>query len=48
MDEEIRELFKVLIEGRIRTDKSVNELAVTVARCVEAAKPRDRGNGRAR
>ena len=40
MDEEIRELVRALIEGQIRTDKSVNELALTVTRCVDAANAR--------
>ena len=42
MDEEIRELFRILVEGQIRTDKSVNELAVTVMRYVDAADARMR------
>jgi len=40
MDEEIRELVRILVEGQIRTDKSVNELAVTVSRYVDAANAR--------
>jgi hypothetical protein len=32
VDEEIRKLVRALIEGQIRTDKSVNELALTVSR----------------
>jgi len=40
MDEEIRELVRVLIEGQIRTDKSVNELTVTVSRYVDSANAR--------
>jgi len=42
MDEEIRELLKVLIEGQTRTDHSVNELAITVNRYVDAADARMR------
>lgn len=30
MDEELRTLFATLIQGQIRTDKSLNDLAVTV------------------
>jgi len=40
MDEEIRELVRTLVEGQIRTDKSVNELAITVGRYVDAANAR--------
>ena len=42
MDEEIRGLFKALIEGQTRTDRSINELAVTVNRYVDAADARMR------
>jgi hypothetical protein len=40
MDPELKALFHTLIEGQIRTDKSVNELAVTVTRYVDAADAR--------
>jgi hypothetical protein len=40
MDPELKSLFHILIEGQIRTDKSVNELAVTVTRYVDAADAR--------
>lgn len=43
MDQEIRELVRVLIERQIRTDKSVNELAVTVSRHVDAANDENLG-----
>jgi hypothetical protein len=37
MEPELRSLFETLIEGQIRTDKSLNELAVIVTRSVDAA-----------
>jgi hypothetical protein len=40
MDPDIKALIQVLIEGQIRTDKSVNELAVTVDQFVTAADAR--------
>lgn len=40
MDADLKSLFQVLIEGQIRTDKSVNELAVTATRYVDAADAR--------
>jgi hypothetical protein len=40
MDPDLKSLFHTLIEGQIRTDKSVNELAVTATRCVDAADAR--------
>ena len=52
MEPELRSLFQALIEGQIRTDKSVNELAVIVTRYVDAAEARmkriddEHGNGR--
>jgi hypothetical protein len=42
MDEDFKALFHVLIEGQIRTDKSVNGLAVTVNRYVDSADARMR------
>jgi len=36
----LKSLFHTLIEGQIRTDKSVNELAVTVTKYVDAADAR--------
>lgn len=54
MDEDLKTLVKALIEGQIRTDRSVNELALTVTRYVDAADARmkrleenlDRGKSR--
>lgn len=40
MDEEIRELVRTLVEGQIRTDKSVNGPAVIVSRYVDPANAR--------
>jgi hypothetical protein len=40
MDPELKSLSHSLIEGQIRTDKSVNELAVTATRSVDAADAR--------
>jgi hypothetical protein len=40
MDPELKSLFHPFIEGQIRTDKSVNELAVTVTRYGDAADAR--------
>jgi len=37
MDPELKALFTVLIEGQIRTDKSISSLAVTVDKHVDAA-----------
>jgi hypothetical protein len=42
MDPELKELVKVLIEGQVRTDKSLNDLAVTVIKYVDAADARMR------
>ncbi len=42
MDVELKALFSTLIEGQTRTDQSVNELAVTVNKYVEAADARMR------
>ncbi|HWF09261.1 MAG TPA: hypothetical protein VG297_12405 [Bryobacteraceae bacterium] len=42
MDEDLKALFQTLIEGQMRTDRSVNELAVTVSRYVDAADARMR------
>jgi hypothetical protein len=42
MDPELKALFSTLIEGQTRTDQSVNELAVTVNKYVEAADARMR------
>jgi hypothetical protein len=36
----VRSLFQTLIEGQIRTDKSVNELAVMMTRYVDSADKR--------
>jgi hypothetical protein len=40
MDAELKELIHVLIEGQIRTDKSLNTLAVSVTNYVDAADAR--------
>ena len=40
MEPELRSLFQTLIEGQIRTDKSLNELAVIVTKYVDAADAR--------
>ena len=40
MDPDTKALLNILIEGQIRTDKSVNELATTVSRYVDAADAR--------
>ena len=40
MDPELKALIQVLIEGQIRTDKSVNELTVSVTRYLDAADAR--------
>lgn len=42
MDEELKALAQVLIEGQIRTDKSLNELVLTVNKYVDAADARMR------
>jgi hypothetical protein len=42
MDPELKALATVLLEGQIRTDRSVNELAVTVTKYVEASDARMR------
>jgi hypothetical protein len=42
MDADLKELVTVLVEGQIRTDKSRNELAVTVTKYVDAADARMR------
>jgi hypothetical protein len=42
MDAELKALFSTLIEGQTRTDHSVNELAVTMNKYVEAADARMR------
>lgn len=42
MEPDIRELVQILIQGQIRTDKSVNELAMTVSKYVDAADARMR------
>ena len=42
MDEDLKALVTVLIEGQTRTDRSLNELAVTVTRYVDAADARMR------
>jgi endonuclease III len=40
MDPELKTLFQTLIEGQIRTDKSVNELATAVTKYVDTADAR--------
>jgi hypothetical protein len=40
MDAELKELIQVLIEGQIRTDRSLNTLAVSVTKYVDAADAR--------
>ena len=40
MDEDLKALIRVLIEGQIRTDKSVNELAVEVENYLDASDAR--------
>jgi hypothetical protein len=40
LDPEIKSLFQTLIEGQIRTDQSLNTLAVTVEKYVDAADSR--------
>jgi hypothetical protein len=40
MDPELKSLFHTLVEGQMRTDKSVNELAVTMTRYVDTADAR--------
>jgi hypothetical protein len=40
MDPELEPLFHALVEGQMRTDKSVNEFAVTVTSYVDAADAR--------
>jgi hypothetical protein len=42
MDEELKSLFTTLIEGQIRTDRSLNELVVSVNKYVDAADARMR------
>ncbi len=44
MDPELKHLLRILIEGQTRTGKSVNELAVTITRYVDAADARMRQN----
>jgi hypothetical protein len=40
MDPELKALFTVLIEGQIRTDKSISSLATTIDKYVSAADAR--------
>ena len=40
MDAELKELIQILIEGQIRTDRSLNTLAVSVTKYVDAADAR--------
>jgi hypothetical protein len=42
VDDDVKELVTILIEGQIRTDKSVNELALAVTRYVDTANARMR------
>lgn len=42
MDPELKALFTTLIEGQIRTDKSISSLATTVDKYVDAADARMR------
>jgi hypothetical protein len=42
MDAELKALFQTLIEGQIRTDRSVNELAANMNSYVDAADARMR------